>query len=172
MPPPQPAGDTEEAMDSLRALQITMTKLHRDIEQISNRDGKDGLGGKLLKLSANPNSDLAMEFTRNGWRNPAKLKRSHLQRVGYRLDEDKLIRISWPYVDRAQDDQANEQELINNIKEFRLQFLDDNNKWHDNWPPSQVLADGSPVKHPRLIEVTLNMHDWGEIIRLFRVPPG
>ena len=111
-------------------------------------------------------------LTRNGWRNPAKLKRSHLQRIGYRLDEDKLIRISWPYVDRAEDDQAIEQELIDNIKELRLRFLDADDEWLDNWPPNEALASGSTAPQPKLIEVTLDMHDWGEIVRLFRVPPG
>ncbi|MCW9014203.1 MAG: type II secretion system minor pseudopilin GspJ [Gammaproteobacteria bacterium] len=163
---------TEESMLRLRALQITMSKLQRDIEQISPRDGQDGLGGKLLRLSASPNSDLLFEFTRNGWRNPAKLRRSHLQRIGYRLDEDRLLRISWPYVDRAQDDHASEQELIDNIKELELRFLDQSNQWHDNWPPHEALASGNTAAQPRVIEVTLNMQDWGEIVRLFRVPPG
>ena len=160
---------TEASLQRLKQLQLTISHLHRDIEQIAARDATDELGGNLLKLSAGHDSDLLLQFTRSGWRNPAGLTRSHLQRVAYRIEENKLIRLSWPYVDRAQDTQAIETQMIDNIKEVKLRFYNDG-QWHDNWLTFEALNNDTQQTLPQAIEVTLHMEDWGEIVRLFRVP--
>lgn len=161
---------TEQELERLRQLQITMSKLQRDIEQVSPRDGSDELGGTLYKLASSADTDTLIELTRNGWRNPAGLVRSHLQRVAYKMQDDKLIRITWPYVDRAQDAQALETELMDNLKEVSFRFYDDG-EWHNDWPRSDQLASDKGVGLPRAVEVTLKMNDWGDIVRIFKVPP-
>jgi general secretion pathway protein J len=161
---------TEEAMLRLNQLQLTMTKLHRDLEQLTPRKATDELGGTLLKLSAGQGDDLLIQFTRNGWRNPAKLIRSHLQRVAYKLDEEKLIRMSWSYVDRAQDNQVVETLLMDNLKGVQLRFLDSGKNWHDNWPKANADPGANNIAQPQAIEITLQMNDWGDITRIFRVP--
>jgi len=163
---------TENSMLRLNQLQLTMTKLHRDFEQITAREASDELGGKLLKLSAGQGDDLLIQFTRNGWRNPAKLIRSHLQRVAYKLDEDKLIRLNWLNVDRAQDNQVVETILMDNLKDVQLRFLDKNNNWNDSWPRANSDPTAINKPQPLAIEITLEMNDWGEITRVFRVPAG
>lgn len=160
--------NTEASLERLQQLQMSMLSISSDMQQLSNRDGHDALGGILNKLSTQ-DPDLIVSFTRSGWRNPASQRRSTLQRVAYHLDEDKLIRIYWPYVDRANDEQRIEQILINNIESFEIRFLDNKNQWHDNWPTANALTSSNPVELPNAVEVTLNMHDWGEIKRLIRV---
>lgn len=162
----------EQSLERLEQVQLTMTKLHRDIEQIAARNATDELGGKQLKLSAGQGDDLLIQFTRTGWKNPVKTNRSHLQRVAYKLDEDKLIRIYWPYVDRAQDDQAVELDLLDNLKDVRFKFLDDSKEWHDSWPTRDASSSDEAFPQPNAIEVTLEMEDWGEVVRVFRVPRG
>jgi len=160
--------DTEASLERLQQLQMSMLSISNDIQQLSNRDGHDALGGLLNKLSTQ-NSDFIVSFTRSGWRNPASQKRSTLQRAAYYLDEDRLIRIYWPYVDRASDEQRIERVLINNIESFEVRFLDNKNQWQDNWPTANALSSSAPVDLPVAVEVTLKMHDWGEIKRLIRV---
>ncbi|MDH5485806.1 MAG: type II secretion system minor pseudopilin GspJ [Gammaproteobacteria bacterium] len=156
------------SMARLQELQVTMSHLQRDMQQIINRPGRDELGSTLADLRASQGEDLIIQFTRNGLRNPAGIVRGHLQRVAYKLDEDKLLRLSWPYVDRASADQVVENTLIENIKTLDLRFLDQQNNWHGNWPA--LSADpNSPVALPKAIEVKLQMEDWGDIIRVFRV---
>lgn len=158
---------TSEALHRLKDLQITMSKINRDLTQLSSRDGRDEQGSPLTSLSAGQGNELLIQLTRNGWRNPAKIGRSHLQRVAYRLDEDKLVRITWPYVDRALDGQATETILIDNIKNASLRFLDDTNEWHDSWPALNATPTGdTPL--PIAIEFTLQMEDWGDIVRIMR----
>lgn len=163
---------TESELNRLRQVQMTFSQMQRDIEQLAARDGHDALGGKLLRLSAGQTSDtgLLLQYTRTGWRNPAQQTRSYLQRIAWRLDDDKLYRASWPYVDRAFDDQATSIMLIDKIRDVKLRFLDNKNAWHDLWPLPDALADGKTLLQPVAIEVTVVMDDWGEIVRLFKVP--
>jgi len=160
---------TENSLERLRELQMTMLGLSGDLQQLSNRNGHDALGGNLLNLSTQ-DSNYILAFTRSGWRNPANLARSTLQRVAYRLDEDKLIRYYWPHVDRADDEQFFERSLIGNIESLDIRFLDDKNQWQSNWPSASELASAEPsTSLPVAVEFTLKMNDWGEIKRLIRV---
>ena len=138
------------------------------MQQLGFRDAHDALGGKLDKLSTQ-NSDYIVSFTRTGWRNPANQARSTLQRVAYQLDEDKLLRIYWPHIDRADDLQFVKRVLITNIESIEFRFLDADNEWQENWPTAEAQVSGGPVTLPVAVEITLNMHDWGEIKRLVRV---
>lgn len=162
---------TESALDRLQELQLTMRTLGDDLQQISSRQGHDALGGRLLPLTTQ-NSDYLLEFTRNGWRNPAFRTRSTLQRVAYRMDEDKLIRTYWTHVDRADDDRIIERTLITNIESIELRFFNEKRQWKTDWPSASSLASvaqNQTVELPTAIEVTLKMNDWGEIVRLIRL---
>lgn len=160
---------TEGSLERLREVQLTMLKLSGDMQHLTERNGHDALGGTLLNVSTQ-NSDYILTFTRSGWRNPANLARSTLQRVAYKLDEDKLIRLYWTHVDRADDEQLVEHTLIENIESLELRFLDDKNQWQTNWPTANNLVSATPSTTPPIaVEVILKMNDWGEIRRLIRV---
>jgi len=159
---------TEGSLDRLQELQMSMLTLAGDMQHLSARNGHDALGGTLLKLTTQ-DSDYIVSFTRNGWRNPAEQARSTLQRVAYRLDEDKLIRMYWTHVDRADDELVVERTLMTNIESLELRFLNDKNEWKTDWPSADNLAASDPIGLPSAVEITLNMHDWGKIIRLIKV---
>lgn len=157
---------TDQVLQRIHQLQMTMLNFHRDFGQLENRVGHDEFGTTLLALSTR-NDELLIDFTRSGWRNPAKLQRSSLQRVAYKLDENSLYRITWPYVDRAQDNLVIETLLIDNIEDVKLRFLNDNKEWNEDWPDINAAAGSN--SQPIAIEVTLQMNDWGEVVRLFKV---
>lgn len=159
---------TESSLDRLQQLQTTMLTLSTDMQQLTARDAHDSLRSVLAKLTTQ-NTDYIVSFTRNGWRNPANRARSTLQRVAYIMDEDKLIRRYWTHVDRADDDLFVDRELINNIEELELRYLDAENEWHDDWPTANALASGAVTELPSAVEITLKMSDWGDIKRLIRV---
>ena len=161
---------TEASLERLRELQMTILSLNGDLQQLSERNAHDALGGKLLNISTQ-DSNYILTFTRSGWRNPANLPRSTLQRVAYKLDEDTLIRHYWTHVDRADDEQLVERKLITNIESLELRYLDDKNQWQTDWPSANDLASGNPsTTLPIAIELILKMNDWGEVRRLIRVP--
>jgi len=159
---------TEVSLERLQELQMTMLTLNSDLQQISNRDAHDALGGSLNKLSTQ-SSEYLIEFTRGGWRNPANLARSSLQRVAYQLKDDALIRIYWPHVDRADEEQRVERTLIHNIESLEILFLNANKEWKEDWPSATALASADPAALPAAIDVRLKMNDWGEIKRLIMV---
>lgn len=163
---------TSTELQRLRQLQITFSQMQRDIEQLAARDGHDALAGKLMRLSAGQTSDtgLLIQYTKTGFRNPAQQLRSYLQRVAWRLDDNKLYRMSWPYVDRAFDDQATSTLMMDRVTEVKIRFLDNKNEWHELWPLPEAVVDGKTLLQPLAIEVTLVMSDWGEIMRMFKVP--
>ena len=157
---------TDKELQRIHQLQITMMNFHRDFEQLANREGHDEFGTPLPKLTTQ-NDDLLIDFTRTGWRNPANLQRSSLQRVAYKLDEYSLYRLTWPYVDRALDNQVVETLLIDNIEDVKLRFLNNNKEWKDDWPDANAAAGNT--EQPLAIEITLQMNDWGDVVRLFKV---
>ncbi|VAW64228.1 hypothetical protein MNBD_GAMMA09-1356 [hydrothermal vent metagenome] len=159
---------TEGALERLQQLQMTMLTLSSDMQQLSKREGHDSLGGRLAALTTQ-DAGLIVDFTRSGWRNPANQARSTLQRVAYRIDDESLIRVHWPQVDRAADDVRIERVLITNIESLELRFLDNKKQWQTNWPNAGALASGNTPELPGAVEITLKMNDWGEIKRLIRV---
>ena len=161
---------TEASLERLQELQMTMLTLNSDLQQLSNRDAHDALGGILHKLTTQ-SSEYVVEFTRSGWRNPANLQRSSLQRVAYQLTDDTLVRIYWPHVDRANDDLRVERTLITNIESFELRFLNAKNEWQENWPSAAALTSNAPIELPTAIDIQLKMNDWGDIKRLLKVSP-
>jgi len=159
---------TEAGLERLQAVQMSMLTLGNDLQQIAPRDAQDALGGKLHKLSTQ-SSEYLVEFTRSGWRNPADSPRSSLQRVAYKLDEDRLIRVYWSHVNRADEERRVERVLIDNIESLQLRFLNEQQEWTEDWPEAAVLTSSNESPVPLAIEATLDTHDWGEITRLLRV---
>ena len=92
---------TESAMQRLQQVQLAMLNLSRDFTQLSLRSIRDEYGNSTNYLLSGQGSDIIIEFTRGGRRNPAELLRSHLQRVAYKLEENTLSRLHWPHLDRT-----------------------------------------------------------------------
>ena len=79
--------------------------MQRDIEQVVPRTVRDEYGDAQSPLVGGED----LQLTRAGWRNPGGRQRSTLQRVGYALEEQQLVRYCWSVLDRAQDSEPLEQ---------------------------------------------------------------
>lgn len=157
-------------LERLQAVQRAVLTISRDLNQIIERNIRDEYGNPQPFLSASSSLDYLVEFSRGGRRNPAGLKRSNLLRIAYQLKDDRLMRLFWPQLDRAPAMQAYENEILNGIKNVEFRYLDDSKAWHSQWPPldSQSQTAGNPAQLTA-IELTLELEDWGEIIRLYQV---
>lgn len=152
----------EAKADQLGRLQMLFVLMGRDIEQAADRGVRDNFGDPLPPMFGN---DTALEFTRAGWRNPAGLKRSELQRVSYGLSDETLTRASWDVLDRAQDSEPRSTHLLDDVSTLEIRYLDGAGEWRGEWP-----AGGSAgTQLPRAVEVTLDVKEWGRITRLFQV---
>lgn len=158
----------EQQAERLQALQLTYRLLGRELAQISTRGIRD-IHGDLQPALQLGGQQPGLEFTHGGWLNPAERPRAVLQRVRYVLDQDRLLRFSWQVLDRAQDSEPVEQRLLEEVRELRVRLLDENNEWHEQWPP-EALLPGQPLPAaPRAAEVTLELDDLGELRWLFRL---
>ena len=158
------------ALTRLQEVQQTMVNIERDFSQIAKRDIRDEFGSVRAYLITDDNSDLLIEFTRNGRRNPAGLLRSNMVRVAYKLENGDLKRLYWPQLDRVQGMLPHENTLLSNVTIAELQFLDSNNEWHSQWPPLNASATPNNTSLAlTAIEYKITLEDWGEISRLFKV---
>lgn len=164
---------TDKHAARLAQLQRTFLWLGRDIEQTLNRPIRDEYGDKQPALTGVEVGRYQLELTRAGWRNPAGRTRSNLQRVAYGIQDEKLVRAYWNVLDRAQDSQPLETELLDGVIRMELRFLTlqtgNKKEWVDSWPSSE-LGIQSSVDPPHAVEVTLETEAEGRITRLFRVP--
>jgi type II secretion system protein J len=107
-------------------------------------------------------------LTRSGWSNTAGLQRPGLQRVGYFLDGTTLRRDTWTVLDATQSNEPVKRELLKKVKRFELRFMDRSRQWVTLWPSPAAAPGGADL--PMVVEVTLELDDWGVITRLFEVP--
>jgi len=164
---------TDARADALRELQLAYRHVERDIDQWVPREIRDEFGALRPALSAGGELGVGLELTHGGWRNPAEQPRSTLQRVAYGVRDNKLVRLSWLSLDRAADAQPQTQELLADVRELRLRFLDSADVWQERWPPADTPVAGETpvaVPPPRAVEWVLVTERWGELRWLFRLP--
>ncbi|MEM7304075.1 MAG: type II secretion system minor pseudopilin GspJ [Pseudomonadota bacterium] len=160
-------ADLEDQSKQLVAIQLTMKYLERDINQVISRTVRDQYGDSQPAFSASGENELS--FTYSGWRNPAGLSRSNIQRVSYRIDEDdNLIRQSWNRLDGAIYEDARDVILIEGIEEINWEFISEGSEEIDQWPPLNVDPNFSGL--PMAVAVTFNVKPFGEINRIFTLP--
>lgn len=159
----------ERQADRLRELQTAWLVIGRDIQQAAPRPVRDELGGELASLKGGEGFIPLLEFSRAGYRNPAGLQRSTLERVAYELKLNELSRWRWRVLDRAQDSRPVERVLLTGVRGVALRFLDESREWQATWPPPNREA-AEVTRSPRAVEVTLELEDWGRITRLFALP--
>lgn len=160
----------EKSLARMQEVQQAMYTLTRDFNQIIERDIRDEFGNPQSYLSAGSNLDMLVEFSRSGRRNPAKLLRSHLQRVAYQLKDNTLYRLTWAQLDRVQGMEPNSNELLTDVETIEIRFLDATAEWRDAWPPLSFTATpGTTAPLPVAIEINITLKDWGSLKRLYKV---
>lgn len=161
---------SEQALKRLQQVQQCVSVINRDFSQIIQRGIRDEYGNNMPFLAAGNNIDNLIELSRGGRVNPANLPRSSLLRVAYRFDDKKLVRLQWPQLDRAQNMEAKQTELLDNMESVSIRFLDEKAEWHEQWPPLSAGSggtSGAAAIKPVAIEIVMQLTDWGDIRRLF-----
>jgi len=156
--------------DRLAQLQKAFLIIGRDIEQAIDRPVRDNYGDELPPVSGGGYGSAILELTRSGRANPMALPRSHLQRVGYEVQEDQLLRKVWPVLDRALDTVPYEGVVLEGIKAVDLRFMNADKQWQTQWPePNLTGSPQRPPAMPRAVEISVDLEDWGRVRRIFEV---
>jgi general secretion pathway protein J len=150
----------------LRELQTAFRIIGRDIEQAVDRPIRTAYEPEMPAMiwTEQPGN---FELTTNGRRNPAMVKRSSLQRVAYRLEDDLLIKDTWPVLDRAVETRPFSQVLARDIEGFEMAFIDKDKVNHRVWPPAKSAFGTGDAPLPKAVQVLLYLKNWGRIDRLF-----
>ena len=168
--------------ERLHEINRAFTVLSRDIRQLANRPIRDEFGQVASAVSGGELARDPLRLTRSGWHNSTGAPRSTLQRVAYRLEEDRLLRLSYPVLDRTTAIEPNETVLIEGVELFELRFLPsinavdvdrnqviDRRFWQENWVADVGFTD-KLIDPPAAIEVRVTLRDWGELERLYVMP--
>lgn len=155
---------TEKSAERISELQLVMMRISNDLRQAVPRKIRDEYGDFLPAMQSSKNGDETTSWTRGGYRNPAHLKRSNVQRIAYKLEQQKLIRVTWPVLDRAQDTEAQETEVLANIHSIEWRFLNSELKWLSDWPEEGSKSTLTPL--PNAVEFTFELEDWGKVRRI------
>ena len=107
----------------------------------------------------------SLELTRGGELHYGEGVYSDLRRVAYLLREGKLIRITWPVLDRAPATVALEAPLLDNVEVFELHFSSQGVDAGQDWP----VPAGANDSLPQAVAVTLQLKGAGRFQRLFLV---
>lgn len=158
--------------DRLAQLQKAMLIMGRDIEQAIDRGVRNNYGDPEPALAGGGYGSSILEFSRSGRANPMGQPRSHLQRIGYLVADDRLLRQTWPVLDRSIDTTPFEAVLLDKVKRVGLRFMDANREWQPQWPPASSTNPNpgqTTPDMPRAVEITIDLEDWGRVRRVFEM---
>lgn len=156
----------DKQIERLREVQLAFRQLEEDIRYMVPRDRRNEFGDRAPLLKGESQSaNNYLEFTRSGWRNPAKIKRSTLQHVKYEFIDDRIERHHWIFVDSARQDQELTRDFLTEVEEFNLEFLT-KGTWKKEW----LVDNDERLAMPEAIKVTVVLRDYGELYRLFPMP--
>jgi general secretion pathway protein J len=152
-----------------RTLSLVFLRVEEDLAQARPRQIRDIDGNVLPSLRGQPTdtravAEATLEFTRGGVIDLSAGANTILQRVGYRLQNDQLLRLSWSVLDRAPQTKPAEAVLLKDVEAFSVRFLGPNDDWLEQWP-----IEGVADELPRGVELTLQLKGRGEFTRSFVV---
>lgn len=152
--------------ERMRKLQYALLIIEQDFRQIIDRGPR--VNGKVSEQSLFSSDtmldtdDQAITFVRGGWHNPNnRLPRSTLQRVFYRLKDNKLERLHDYVLDTVENTQPARRVLLEGVTGLTFEFYA-KGKWHKQL--------GKNNKLPEAIAVELELETLGKIRRLFLLP--
>ena len=159
----------EQKREYWRTLSLTFLRMEEDMAQARARSVRDIDGTTLPSLRGQPTdtralADPTLELTRGGLLVFGEGVRSDLQRVGYRLEDNVLLRLTWPVLDRAPQTKPFESLLLRDVETFEVRFYSLGGNWIDVWPVEELSEE-----LPRGIEVTLTLTNGNEFKRIFFV---
>ncbi len=145
----------------------------------SGNDAPSGLSSSqpssfasITQISGGNASDM-LQFTRGGWANPAGIQRPALERVTYAFENGVIKRRHYPVLDTVLAEQPITRDLLDHVKSVKFRFMATGGRgqWIDQWqnPVGDPAADHARGR-PIAIEVTVELEDYGKILRIIEVP--
>jgi general secretion pathway protein J len=163
--------ESREALDResrrWRDVALFVGRFERDVQALLDRPTLGASGttqspvSSVLDLGGGTAAGLAL--TRAG----AALHESALaapQRVGYRLAEGRVERLSWPGLDAGPRAEAAATPVLEGVRSLAFRFLDRNLEWRRDW--SLPAMQGVPLA----VEMTVELAGGERVVRVVDLP--
>ncbi len=146
-------------------LALFFSRLEQDVAQAVRRPVRDQGGlaqpewiGRTVVVAED---EAQLTFTRAGIPDQSETLLAP-QRIGYRLQQDTITLLRWPFPDQAPRAKPVRYPLLEGVRDFRLRHLDGNGNWLAQWPPA-----GQTGTLPTALEVELTLVNGEKITRIF-----
>ncbi len=154
---------TERSAERLRALQLVLVRVSRDVEQTVNRPVRLANGSESPAFFGTARGFV---FTHGGSSQQSS-QHQGLQRTQYIWNESSLWRMVWNVLDQAANSKKPSQRMVmENITDAQFEFLDDKGAFHAEWPAAGM--SNQPL--PRAVRMSLIIKDWGTIRQIYVIP--
>ena len=140
-------------------LSSFFSRLDQDIAQATHRSIRDQAGIVRPAWSGNPvvtgKDDAQLSFTRSADKGPP-------QRIGYRLEQGRIVLLRWPTPDQAVQVKAIRYTILEGVSEFTWRYLDASGNWQTQWQAGNVATS-----LPEAAELSLTLTGGEKITRIF-----
>ncbi|MEO7773718.1 MAG: type II secretion system minor pseudopilin GspJ [Steroidobacteraceae bacterium] len=165
-------GFVESRQKRLLDVQTAMRMFSQDFTQLAPRPvRRPNAAGWLPAVLADGRNEALVSLTRGGWANPAGVQRAALQRVRYVLEDKTLYRESFRVLDAPLNAKPRRRALMDRVTSVKFRYRDEGGTWRDQWPPaSSITPTPQDLRvRPVAVEVTVDLEDWGKLVRLIEV---
>nr|WP_275265948.1 type II secretion system minor pseudopilin GspJ [Sphingomonas solaris] len=158
-------GAVAARLDEIAAIRRVSALMTADLAQAIPRTSRSASGAQEVAFfgTAGGTSDPALAFIRRGWENPGELPRASLQKVQYRLVDDRLERRVAPMLDGA--DPGPPATIVRGVKSMTLRYRL-GGEWRDRWDATRADA------LPRAVEMVLDIDGIGTVRQVFQTGTG
>jgi len=164
--------DSREALQresrKWRDISLFVSRIERDLAAVLARRAIGSSGTPLAPVSSVIESSASPEglaLTRSG----SPIHENALaapQRVGYRLRDGSIERLSWTGVDAAPREEPRAIGVLREVSALSFRFLDPRGEWRSTWG----LPGSAETAPPAAVEVTLQLASGEKIVRLVDLP--
>lgn len=153
-----------------QSLALTFSEMRQGLAEARSRPVRDGAGVMTPAFVGVPQDETdyngpLLEWTRGGALGPEAGPGSDLERVGYELRGQRLLRLVWPDLDRAPGTKPVKSLLLTGVERLRIRYYGSNGQWSRVWP----LPGGQITDLPRGLRVTMRLKGQGTMTRWFLV---
>ena len=158
---------SDRQLKVLTSIRRTGALLTADLAQATPRIWRnEGGQAQPAFVGAAGGQPTLMVLVRSGRDNPEDQPRSDLQRVEYRFQNARLLRIGFPNVDGGSGGSPTITTLVDEVSQVRLRYRDRRGAWLDAWTSDE------PGDLPAAVELTVATARFGPTRQLFLVGSG
>lgn len=158
-------ANLEQGADRQRELELAVLALERDLRQALGRPARGPYGDELPALAG---SGIAAEWSVLDLVGGRDGVHAQAVRVRWGLVDGALWRGREAVLDRSPRENVRNRKVLGGVRRLSFRYLAGARQRLDQWPPR--IGISAPERLPRAVEVTLQLADVGEIVRLVELP--